>query len=75
MREDLDALEKLGATHVEISAVYSYGDTILEIDVYTQRLETDKEYEARIDLEAKKQEEVKRREIQYLMELKAKYES
>jgi len=61
IRADLDAIEKLGATHVEINHGLSYDCSYVEIDAYAERLETDKEYKARIDEMNKRQEEIKRR--------------
>lgn len=72
LREDLDAIEKLGATHVEIDMVY-YGDPFIEIKVYSERMETDKEYEARINDDTINQERIKRDELAQLEKLKAKY--
>jgi hypothetical protein len=73
IRADLDALEKLGATHVEIEHGISYDCSYVEIDAYANRLETDEECKARIDEMNKRQEEIKRRELEQLEKLKSKY--
>ena len=74
IRADLDAIEKLGATHVEIEHGISYDCSYVEIDAYANRIETDEEFNARIDKINKRQEEIKRRELEQLEKLKSKYE-
>lgn len=73
IRADLDALEKIGATHIEIEYGISYDCAYVEIDAYAKRLETDEEYKSRIDENLKRQEEFKRRELEQLEKLKRKY--
>lgn len=75
IREDLDAIEKLGATHVEIEHGVSYDCSYVEIDAYAERIETDEECKQRIDEMNARQAEVKRRELQQLEALKLKYGS
>lgn len=73
LRADLDAVEKLGATHIEIEHDVSHDSSYIEIDAIAQRLETDEEYNTRVAELNNRQEEIKRRELQELERLKAKY--
>jgi len=73
IKKDIEELEKLGATHVELDIEYEYGDSYIGIKALSNRLETDDEYEQRIDKQNKRQEEMKRRELEQLYELKSKY--
>ena len=75
IKADIEELEKLGATHVEIDTVYSYGDTYIEIIALTNRLETDEECQLRIKEEEERMERKKQLELKQLENLKAKYES
>lgn len=73
IRQDLDELQKMGATHIDIEALDYYGSPTLEINAYSQRLETDEEYNERLsELEARKRR-AELREIEQLKALKAKY--
>jgi hypothetical protein len=73
LKEDLDALEKMGVTEIEIEAEDNWGSPSVTIDAYLSRVETDDEYKARIDKENQRQEEIKRRELEQLEKLKSKY--
>ena len=75
IKKDIEELEKLGATHVEIDIEYDYeyGDAYIGIKALSNRLETDDEYQQRIDEQNKRQEDVKRRELEQLEKLKSKY--
>jgi len=73
IKKDIKQLEKLGATHVEINIEYEYGNPYIEIKASSTRLETDDEYQQRIDEQNKRQEEMKRRELEQLEKLKSKY--
>lgn len=73
LKEDLDALEKIGVTEIEIEAEDNWGSPSVTIDAYISRVETDDEYKARIDKENQRQEEIKRRELEQLETLKSKY--
>ena len=75
IRADLDAIEKLGATHVEIEHGVSYDCSYVEIDAIATRLETDEECMQRINEMNARQEELKRRELAQLESLKRKYNS
>jgi len=73
LRADLDAIEALGATHVEIESCISYDCSYLIIEPVSKRLETDEEFKARAEEVEKRQSEIKRRELEQLEKLKAKY--
>jgi hypothetical protein len=70
IRADLDAIEKLGATHVYIRS---------SEDIYFQatcnRMETDEEYKKRIEVENFWIKKTMKKELQELARLKAKYET
>jgi len=74
MREDLDALEKLGATHIEIDSETSYNCSYVSIEGYTNRDETDEEYNERIERVQAEKEEIKKNELEQLKKLKLKYD-
>ena len=73
IRQDLDAIEKLGATNVLIESGMSYDVPYTTIEAISDRIETDSEYEERIQLEEKRQEEIRRRDLEQLEKLKSKY--
>lgn len=73
IKEDLDTLEKMGVTEIEIEAEENWGSVSVTIGAYINRLETDDEYKTRIDKENQRQEEIKRRELAELEKLKSKY--
>lgn len=54
LRADLNELEKLGATHVEIEPYNSYDSAYVDIDAYANRLETDEECKERLEAEKEK---------------------
>ena len=73
LRQDLDELEKLGATVIDIEAEEYYGSVSVTIEAYVDRLETDQECKDRVDEENRRQEDQKRRDLEQLEKLKAKY--
>jgi hypothetical protein len=73
LREDLDTLEKLGVTEIEIEAEENYGSASVTIEAFINRIETDEECKARIDKENQRQEDINRRELAELEKLKSKY--
>ena len=73
LREDLEVIEKLGATHVEIEHGICYDCSYVKIDAIAERLETDEECKARVDEVNRRKEEAKRRELEQLERLKLKY--
>lgn len=75
IRKDLDELEKLGATHVNIEHGLSYGDSYCNIEAVTIRLETDEEFKIRCDEYTVLQERQRNHELAQLEALKKKYEN
>ena len=75
IREDLDAIEKLGATHIDLDYGESWGCPYLNIKAYYTRLETDEEYEMRMRETKAKEDLEKQRELNLLENLKKKYEN
>ena len=73
IREDLDALEKLGVTSIDIEAYSDYGSPCVSIEAIANRLETDDEYLERLIKEEKIADEIKQRELKQLELLSAKY--
>ena len=73
LRADLDAIEALGATHVEIESITRYDSAYVTIEPISERLETDEEFKARVEEVEKRQSEIKRRELEQLEKLKSKY--
>ena len=73
IRKDLDELEKLGAKEIDIDTEESWGSASVAIEAFIEREETDEEFEKRVNEEKQRQEEIKRRELQQLEQLKSKY--
>jgi hypothetical protein len=73
IREDLDAIEKLGATCVEIDTYQEFGDYYISIVAHVDRLETDEECLKRIEKEQRQIKFNEDREIGQLRKLKEKY--
>ena len=73
IRADLDAIEALGATHVEIEASLSYDCAFVTIEPVSEHLETDEEFKARVEEVEQRESEIKRRELEQLEKLKSKY--
>jgi len=72
IKKDIEELEKLGATYIDIEP--GEGEISANCEIFCRRIETDEEYEKRIEEDKKEQEEIKRRELKLLEELKFKYE-
>ena len=73
LKEDIEAIEKLGATHVGIESGVSYDCAYVTIEAMAERIETDEEFNARVAEINKRHEENKRRELKQLETLKSKY--
>lgn len=73
IRKDLDILERLGATHVEIDSAVIYDDSYVRIDAISEHLETDEEFELRISKEKQRELENKNRELKVYEKIKEKY--
>jgi len=74
LREDLDRLEKLGATYIDIEPEESYGCAYVDIIAYAKREETDEEYIQRLENEQKRMDDLKQRELEQLRMLQEKYQ-
>ena len=73
LRKDLDELEKLGVKEIDIEVEENCGTASVTIEAFIEREETDEEFEKRVNEEKQRQEEIKRRELQQLEQLKSKY--
>jgi hypothetical protein len=73
LREDLDALEKLGVTHVDIEASERYGCAYLDIEAFATRMETEEECKERLSELKRRDDEIKRRDLEQLQKLQDKY--
>jgi hypothetical protein len=73
IRKDLDALEKLGATEIDVYAVYMDYYPEVRMEAFSSRLETDEEYSARIASEKVTLEEVRQLEVAKMYAIKEKY--
>lgn len=74
IRKDLDTIEKLGATHVEFNVESDYGNYVMDIAPISSVLETDEEYQARMDDIKNRAQKKKDAELAEYNRLKAKYE-
>jgi len=75
IREDLKAVEELGATHIEIEAFENYGEIDLSVESYVKRLETDEEFNKRLNKEKDLLKQLQERELQEYKRLKSKYDN
>lgn len=73
IRKDLDALEALGATHVNIEVNSYYDSHSISIEAFEERLETDEEFTLRMAQIAERDNLIKERELAELERLQAKY--
>jgi hypothetical protein len=73
LKKDIEEIEKLGATHVNIQPDVSYDCPITRIDAICRRIETDEEFELRKKEFEAHQEQNRQRELKQLAQLKSKY--
>lgn len=73
IKEDLNELEKLGATTIDIEPQEFYGSLGVGIEAYFSRLETDEECKSRINGEERHKEYLKQRDLKELERIKSKY--
>jgi hypothetical protein len=73
IREDLDELEQIGATHIEIESYESYGSAFTTIEAVCERIETDEECAKRLLEHEYKKDEIRQRELVEFERLKSKY--
>lgn len=74
LKKDIEEIEKIGATHVNIDSAIIYDDSYVIIDPICRRLETDEEFETRKTISELSLKENRERELRQLEILKAKYE-
>ena len=74
IREDLDALEALGATHVYLEPKEFYDTLIICSYAFARRVETDEEIQERAAHAKELAEAEREKELEQLAMLKAKYE-
>lgn len=75
IREDLDALEKLGVTSIDMDTMDNYGSISISIEAISNRLETDEEYFERKKKEDEFADKLKQAELKQLEILQNKYKS
>lgn len=73
IKEDINELEKLGVTDIEIESVDDYDGSSVNIQAFIDRLETDEECGLRINKEKIRKEEIEKRELEQFEKLKLKY--
>jgi len=74
IKEDIKELEKLGATHIEITSHAEYDSHYVDFKGICKRIETDEEFEQRKKESRQRNERIKEMELKKLEELKLKYE-
>ena len=75
LKEDLETLEKLGVTEIEIEAEYNWGSPSVTIEAFTKRLETDEEFSERIRMKEQTKKSFEQMELEEYKRLKAKYDT
>lgn len=75
IRKDIDALERLGATHVDVGIEDSWGDRFVKFSPISERMETEEELKLRVAAEKEREDRLRNIEIEQLRKLKEKYES
>ena len=75
IREDLDKLEKLGVTEIDIEAYDDYGDASIIISAISKREETNLEQQERLNIEKIRLDKQKKYELQQLKLLQDKYKN
>jgi hypothetical protein len=75
IRKDLDELEKLGATHIDIDSHTSYDNTYVTYKGYVEREETDEEVLKRYEQQKDAKYLVEKLEMAEYERLKLKYGS
>jgi len=75
IRKDLDRLELLGVTGVEIEVEESYGSTRVKFQPFVLREETDEELAGRLAEQQAREESKRAFELRQLEILKQKYEA
>ena len=73
LRAELDRLEVLGATDIEIEPIERYGSAYVEITAYAKRVETDEECKERKEKEQARKDDIARRKLEQLRKLQEKH--
>ena len=73
LKKDISELEKLGTTHVMIYSYQVYDSTHTEIRPIQRRIETDDEFLIRCEEEDKREEELRKSEMEQYKRIKKKY--
>lgn len=73
LKNDISELEKLGTTHVMIYSYQVYDSTHTEIRPIQRRIETDDEFLIRCEEEDKREEELRKSEMEQYKRIKKKY--
>lgn len=74
IKSDIEKLEGLGVTHIDIDSTIYYDCSHVTITAEQVRIETDEEFQKRIDTALRKEEVTKQIELGQLKILKEKYE-
>lgn len=69
----LQEAKNKGAENISVDAIEEYGCSYIDLTFTQKRMETDNEFAIRINNEKKRQEDIKRRELDQLEKLKSKY--
>ena len=75
LKEDLETLEKLGVTEIEIEAEDNWGSPSVTIEAFTERLETGEEFSERIRMKEQTKKSFEQMELEQYEHLKAKYDT
>lgn len=75
LKEDLETLEKLGVTEIEIEAEDNWGSPSVTIEAFAERLETDDEFKERIRMKEQTKKSFEQMELEEYKRLKAKYDT
>lgn len=73
IRKDLDKLEQLGATHIEINSELEYDSAYTSIKAISRRLETDEELNKRQDFFNRQKEQQRKEDLAIIQRLKEKH--
>ena len=74
LKEDLETIEKLGVTEIEIEADI-WRTPSVRIEAFTRRLETDEEFSERIRMKEQTKKSFEQMELEQYERLKAKYDT
>jgi len=75
LSSDLERIKELGATHINIEPYDYYGSLGVLFEAVCERMETDAEFNERVNKDNTIKESIKKKELKQLEELKKKYEN